>query len=34
MKLAQGGLQLWGGLPFSKPSETDLRVNPGSQLVN
>lgn len=34
IKLAYGGLQLWGGLTLTKPSETDMYVNPGSQLIN
>lgn len=34
IKLAYGGLQLWGGLTLTKPSETDMYVNPGSQFIN
>ena len=34
IKLAHGGLQLWGGPTLTKPSETDACVNPGSQFLN
>ena len=33
IKLAHGGLQLWGGLTLTKLSETDTYVNPGSQFI-
>ena len=34
IKLVHGGLQLWGGLTLTKPSETDTCVNPDSQFLN
>lgn len=34
IKLTHGGLQVWGGITLTKPSEMDTRVNLGSQFIN
>lgn len=34
INLAHGGLQVWGGLTLTKPSEMDMCVNRAGQFIN